>query len=139
MKWTEQDIPNQKGRVAVVTGANTGLGFETARALAEHGATVVLAVRNIEKGKQAAARMDGDVTVLELDLSSLESVRTAAAELHAEHPRIDLLVNNAGVMFTPKQTTPDGFELQLGTNHLGTSPSPGCCSSRCCRCRAPAW
>jgi len=119
MKWTEQDIPDQNGRVAVVTGANTGLGFETARALAEHGATVVLAVRNIEKGKQAAARMSGNVTVLELDLSSLESVRTAAAELHAEHPRIDLLINNAGVMYTPKQTTADGFELQFGTNHLG--------------------
>jgi NAD(P)-dependent dehydrogenase (short-subunit alcohol dehydrogenase family) len=119
MKWTERDIPEQKGRVAVVTGANTGLGFETARALAERGATVVLAVRDVEKGKKAAARISGDVTVQELDLTSLESVRTAAADLHGTHAGIDLLINNAGVMYTPKQTTRDGFELQLGTNHLG--------------------
>ena len=118
-KWTEQDVPDQKGRVAVVTGANTGLGFETARVLAERGASVVLAVRNVEKGRRAAARMTGDVTVQALDLSSLESIRTAADELRAEHQRIDLLINNAGVMYTPKQTTQDGFELQFGTNHLG--------------------
>jgi NAD(P)-dependent dehydrogenase (short-subunit alcohol dehydrogenase family) len=119
MKWTERDIPDQKGRVAVVTGANTGLGFETARAMAEHGATVVLAVRDVEKGKQAAARMAGNVTVQELDLASLESIRAASADLHATHPRIDLLINNAGVMYPPKRTTRDGFELQFGTNHLG--------------------
>ena len=118
-KWAEHDIPDQKGRVAVVTGANTGLGFETARALAERGATVVLAVRDVEKGKRAAARMTGNLTVQELDLTSLESVRAAAAELHAAHSRIDLLVNNAGVMYPPRQTTRDGFELQFGTNHLG--------------------
>lgn len=117
--WTEQHVPDQTGRVAVVTGANTGLGFETARVLAEHGAHVVLAVRDVEKGKQAAARMSGDVSVQALDLTSLASVRSAAADLRAAHPRIDLLVNNAGVMYTPKQTTADGFELQLGTNHLG--------------------
>ncbi len=119
MNWTERDIPDQQGRVAVVTGANTGLGFETARALADHGATVVLAVRDVEKGKQAAARMTGDVTVQELDLTSLESIRAAAADLHGTHPGIDLLINNAGVMYTPRQTTRDGFELQFGTNHLG--------------------
>jgi NAD(P)-dependent dehydrogenase (short-subunit alcohol dehydrogenase family) len=118
-KWTEQDIPDQKGRVAVVTGANTGLGFETARMLAERGASVVLAVRNVEKGKQAAARMTGDVTVQALDLTSLESIRAAADDLRATHQRIDLLINNAGVMYTPKQTTRDGFEMQFGTNHLG--------------------
>jgi NAD(P)-dependent dehydrogenase (short-subunit alcohol dehydrogenase family) len=118
-KWTEQDVPDQKGRVAVVTGANTGLGFETARMLAERGASVVLAVRNVEKGREAAARMTGDVTVQALDLTSLESIHAAADDLRATHQRIDLLINNAGVMYTPKQTTHDGFEMQFGTNHLG--------------------
>ncbi|MFJ6464358.1 SDR family NAD(P)-dependent oxidoreductase [Streptomyces sp. NPDC091387] len=117
--WTEQHIPDQHGRVAIVTGANTGLGFETARILAAHGAAVVLAVRDVEKGRQAAARITGDVTVQALDLTSLDSIRSAAADLRAAHPRIDLLINNAGVMHTPKQTTADGFELQFGTNHLG--------------------
>lgn len=117
--WTEQNIPDQRGRVAIVTGANTGLGFETARMLAERGASVVLAVRDVEKGRQAAARMGGDVRVQALDLTSLHSVRAAAEDLRAAHPRIDLLINNAGVMYTPKQSTADGFELQFGTNHLG--------------------
>ncbi|MCG8925038.1 SDR family NAD(P)-dependent oxidoreductase [Lentzea sp. CC55] len=119
MKWTEQHIPRQNGRVAVITGANTGLGFETARRLAERGAAVVLAVRDTAKGRQAAARINGDVSVRELDLTSLDSVRAAAAGLRATHPRIDLLINNAGVMYTPRQTTRDGFEMQFGTNHLG--------------------
>ena len=117
--WAAANIPDQRGRVAVVTGANTGLGYETAKALAERGASVVLAVRNAEKGAQAAARMTGDVTVQELDLTSLDSVRTAAAALRSRLGRIDLLINNAGVMYTPKQTTRDGFEMQFGTNHLG--------------------
>jgi NAD(P)-dependent dehydrogenase (short-subunit alcohol dehydrogenase family) len=123
-KWTSDDVPGQHGRLAVVTGANTGLGFETARVLAARGASVVLAVRDTEKGKRAAARIAGtapgaNVTVQPLDLTSLDSVRAAAADLRARHPRIDLLINNAGVMFTPRQATGDGFELQLGTNHLG--------------------
>ena len=123
-KWTSDDVPGQHGRVAVVTGANTGLGFETARVLAARGASVVLAVRDIEKGKRAAARIAGtapgaNVMVQPLDLASLDSIRAAAGELRAQHPRIDLLINNAGVMFTPRQTTGDGFELQFGTNHLG--------------------
>src|SRR5712692_7455425 len=117
-KWTSDDVPGQRGRLAVVTGANTGLGFETARVLAARGASVVLAVRDIEKGKRAAAAIAGtapgaDVMVQPLDLASLDSIRAAAGELRAKHPRIDLLINNAGVMFTPKQTTRDGFELQL--------------------------
>jgi NAD(P)-dependent dehydrogenase (short-subunit alcohol dehydrogenase family) len=123
-KWTTDDVPDQHGRLAVVTGANTGLGFETAQVLAGRGASVVLAVRDIEKGKRAAARIAGtapgaDVTVQPLDLTSLDSIRATADELGAAQPRIDLLINNAGVMFTPKQTTSDGFELQFGTNHLG--------------------
>ncbi|MDT8913073.1 SDR family NAD(P)-dependent oxidoreductase [Amycolatopsis sp. PS_44_ISF1] len=118
-KWTTAAIPDQRGRVAVVTGANTGLGYETAKALAERGASVVLAVRSVDKGEQAAARLTGDVTVQELDLTSLDSVRSAAAALRARFDRIDLLINNAGVMYTPKQTTRDGFEMQFGTNHLG--------------------
>jgi NAD(P)-dependent dehydrogenase (short-subunit alcohol dehydrogenase family) len=123
-KWTSEDVPGQQGRLAVVTGANTGLGFETARVLAARGASVVLAVRDIEKGKRAAARIadsapGANVMVQPLDLTSLDSIRAAAAELRAKHPRIDLLINNAGVMFTPKQTTRDGFEVQFGTNHLG--------------------
>jgi NAD(P)-dependent dehydrogenase (short-subunit alcohol dehydrogenase family) len=123
-KWTTDDMPDQTGRVAVVTGANTGLGLETAKALAARGASVVLAVRNLDKGKQAAITITADapgadVAVQQLDLSSLDSVREAAAELRASHDRIDLLVNNAGVMYTPQSTTADGFELQFGTNHLG--------------------
>ena len=123
-KWTTADIPDQTGRVAVITGANTGLGYETALALAEHGAHVVLAVRNVDKGKDAAARITAaypraDVALQELDLTSLDSVRAAAQQLRADHDRIDLLINNAGVMYTPKSNTKDGFELQFGTNHLG--------------------
>ncbi|GAA2694705.1 MULTISPECIES: SDR family NAD(P)-dependent oxidoreductase [Actinosynnema] len=117
--WTERDVPDQSDRVAVVTGANTGLGFETARVLAERGATVVLAVRDAAKGERAAERIAGKVLVQELDLTSLDSVRAAATALRAAHPRIDLLINNAGVMHTPRRTTRDGFELQFGTNHLG--------------------
>jgi NAD(P)-dependent dehydrogenase (short-subunit alcohol dehydrogenase family) len=123
-KWTTADIPDQTGRVAVITGANTGLGYETALALAEHGAHVVLAVRNLDKGKDAAARITArsphaEVALQELDLTSLESVRAAARQLRSDHDHIDLLINNAGVMYTPKSTTKDGFELQFGTNHLG--------------------
>jgi NAD(P)-dependent dehydrogenase (short-subunit alcohol dehydrogenase family) len=123
-KWTTADIPDQTGRTAVITGANTGLGYETAAALAAKGAHVVLAVRNLEKGKEAArgieqATPDAQVQLQELDLTSLESIREAAEELRTKHDQIDLLINNAGVMMTPKSTTKDGFELQFGTNHLG--------------------
>ncbi len=121
--WTAADIPDQSGRLAVVTGANSGLGLETARELARNGATVVLAVRNTSKGGVAvddirAEIRSADVSVQELDLASLDSVRSAAQDL-SSLDRLDLLINNAGVMYTPFQTTADGFEVQFGTNHLG--------------------
>jgi NAD(P)-dependent dehydrogenase (short-subunit alcohol dehydrogenase family) len=123
-KWSTADVPDQSGRIAVVTGANTGIGYHTAAVLAHRSAHVVLAVRNLEKGNAALARIvaahpKADVTLQELDLSSLDSVRAAAAALRSAYPRIDLLINNAGVMYTPKQLTADGFEMQFGTNHLG--------------------
>src|SRR5689334_7664537 len=123
-KWTTVDIPDQAGRTAVVTGANTGLGYETATALAAKGAHVVLAVRNLEKGEAAAdliarAHPGASVAIQELDLTSLDSVRAAADQLRADHDSIDLLINNAGVMMPPQAVTKDGLELQFGTNHLG--------------------
>ena len=124
MTWTEKNVPDQSGRLAIVTGSNTGLGYDNARALAARGAKVVMAVRDTAKGEEAAARIrkltpGAEVAVHKLDLGSLASVRTAGAELAAAYPRIDLLINNAGVMYPPKQNTADGFELQFGTNHLG--------------------
>lgn len=122
--WSEADVGDQSGRVVVITGANTGIGYETAAVLAHRGAHVVLAVRDLEKGNAALSRIvaaspNADVTLQQLDLASLASVRLAAEALRAAYPRIDLLINNAGVMWTPKQVTEDGFELQFGTNHLG--------------------
>ncbi|MFF3617088.1 SDR family NAD(P)-dependent oxidoreductase [Streptomyces sp. NPDC002580] len=123
-RWTENDVPSREGRTAVVTGANSGLGLQTARVLAARGAHVILAVRDLDKGRQAVAgiadRVPGArLSLQRLDLASLESVRTAAAELRAAHPKIDLLINNAGVMYTPRQKTQDGFDMQFGVNHLG--------------------
>ncbi|GAA4581256.1 SDR family NAD(P)-dependent oxidoreductase [Planotetraspora phitsanulokensis] len=123
-RWTTADVPDQRGRVAVITGGNTGIGFETAKVLAARGASVVLAVRDMDKGKRAAAEItaaapDADVTVQHLDLASLASVRAAADELRFTRDRIDLLINNAGLMYAPQATTVDGLELQFGTNHLG--------------------
>ena len=123
-KWTAADVPDQSGRVAIVTGSNTGIGYGAAAVLADKGAHVVLAVRNLDKGNDAKARItaaspNAVVTVQQLDLTSLDNIRTAAGELRAAHPRIDLLINNAGVMYTDKASTKDGFELQFGTNHLG--------------------
>ena len=123
-KWTTDDIADQSGRVAVITGANTGLGLETARALAAAGATVVLAVRNTDKGSAAIEDIrestpSAQLEVLELDLASLDSIRSAAGQLGDAHGSIDLLINNAGVMYTAQQQTADGFEMQFGTNHLG--------------------
>ncbi|WP_123666131.1 oxidoreductase [Actinocorallia herbida] len=114
-KWTAADIPDQTGRTFVVTGANSGLGLETARRLAEHGAQVIMTARDPEKGRAAAAGLPGSVEVRTLDLADLESVARFAAGVE----RADVLVNNAGVMMTPRRATAQGFELQLGTNHLG--------------------
>jgi NAD(P)-dependent dehydrogenase (short-subunit alcohol dehydrogenase family) len=121
-KWTADEIPDQTGRVAIVTGANSGLGLVTALELARHGAEVVVTSRSVEKGEEAAKEIadatgGGKPRVLPLDLASLDSVRRFAQEFSGQ--RVDLLVNNAGVMMTPRRTTSDGFELQLGTNHLG--------------------
>jgi NAD(P)-dependent dehydrogenase (short-subunit alcohol dehydrogenase family) len=123
-RWTESDVPDQAGRTVVITGANTGIGFESARVLAAHGARVILACRDVGKAKDAAARIGAaapraDVGAVELDLASLASVREAAGELRSAHDRIDLLINNAGVMMPPYGVTADGFELQFGINHLG--------------------
>jgi NAD(P)-dependent dehydrogenase (short-subunit alcohol dehydrogenase family) len=122
--WTAEDIGDLHGKLAVVTGANSGIGFETARALALHGAHVILACRNLQKGEDAVARIRAEspevqVEVVQLDLSSLQSVTDFASALSERFDRLDFLINNAGVMMTPHGTTEDGFELQFGTNHLG--------------------
>ncbi len=148
--WTARDVPDQHGRVAVITGASSGIGLAAARVLAEHGATVVLAGRDPDRISAAADRVragvaadgpahdgpepeapvrertaqegtaqEGTVQTLQLDLASLKSVGQAAAEISDRFPQLDLLINNAGVMMPPYGTTEDGFELQIGTNHLG--------------------
>jgi NAD(P)-dependent dehydrogenase (short-subunit alcohol dehydrogenase family) len=117
--WTAADIPDLSGRLAVVTGANSGLGLVTARELARAGARVVIACRNVEKGQAAAASVPGDPEVRRLDLADLGSVREFSAGIAADFATLDLLVNNAGVMAPPRRLTVDGFESQFGTNHLG--------------------
>lgn len=122
--WTAHDVPSQKGRVAVVTGANSGLGFETAKVLASRGARVVLACRSPERAQSAlaslrAAFVGAEVEAMALDLADLSSVQTFAREVSSKYEAIDLLVNNAGLMAIPPARTIDGFERQFGTNHLG--------------------
>ncbi|MCK5757269.1 MAG: SDR family NAD(P)-dependent oxidoreductase, partial [Mycobacterium sp.] len=114
-KWTTADIPDQTGRRFVVTGANSGLGAETAKALAKAGATVTLACRNVNKAQPVAAEIGPNATVAQLDLADLASVRTFADSCDGA----DVLINNAGVMAIPMRRTADGFEMQMGTNHLG--------------------
>lgn len=122
--WTSEQITDQRGRVALVTGANSGLGLEVARALARKGASVVMACRNTGKGEEArrqllAEQPQADLRVVTLDTASLASVAACATQLLAELPRLDLLINNAGIMATPHAHSVDGFEMQLATNHLG--------------------
>ncbi len=124
MAYTTSSIPDLSGRTAVVTGANGGLGLETAKALAGVGAHVVMAVRNQDKAADAVAEIRAEhpqasLELVPLDLASLASVRAAAEQILGQHPRIDILVNNAGVMAMPESRTEDGFEMQLGVNHLG--------------------
>ncbi len=124
-RWTSDDIVDQTGRVAIVTGANSGIGYETAKALAEKGATVVIACRSERRGQAAIDALrkelgDAKVELIPLDLASLESVRSFAESFLSKYERLDLLINNAGVMMPPdREETVDGFELQFGTNHLG--------------------
>jgi NAD(P)-dependent dehydrogenase (short-subunit alcohol dehydrogenase family) len=123
-QWTAESVPAQTGRIVIVTGSNSGIGYEAARVLANRGAEVVIAVRNRAKGDAAVAKIRAqnpraDVKVMELDLADLSSVKTFAEIFHAAYSRLDLLINNAGVMMPPYSKTVDGFELQFGTNHLG--------------------
>lgn len=125
MKWTTSDIPDQTGKIIVITGANSGIGYEAARALAAKGAHVVVAGRNPQKCEEAAmnirtASPDCDLEVILIDLANLDSIHAFAAAFKARHQRLDVLINNAGVMALPKRIeTADGFEMQFGTNHLG--------------------
>lgn len=123
-RWAPQDVPDQTGRVAIVTGSNSGIGYETAAVLAEHGATVLLACRDGIKALVAAERIVATipgalVELVSLDLADLDSVRKAAAEVTRRHPQIDLLLNNAGVAWPSHTLSSTGVELQFAVNHLG--------------------
>jgi len=124
MKWTLEDLPDLSGKNIMVTGGNSGLGYESVKAFASKGAGVFLASRSLDKGEQAKSEIlktvpDAKITVMELDLGDLESVKNFAADYHKNHQKLDVLLNNAGIMMTPYFTTKDGFEGQFGTNHLG--------------------
>jgi NAD(P)-dependent dehydrogenase (short-subunit alcohol dehydrogenase family) len=121
-RWTEADLPDQTGRVALITGANSGIGFDTARSLASRGAHVVMACRNVERARAAESEISsagGSTEVLQIDLADLASVTGAAEQFLAGHDRLHLLINNAGMMATPEQRTSQGLEWQLGINHFG--------------------
>ena len=123
-KWDESQIPDQSGKIAVVTGSSSGIGYEAARVLANKGAKVIIAVRNPEKGKNAINKIkeqneNADVKVMQVDFSDLDSVKTFVKEYTSNFDKLDILINNAGVMIPPYSKTKDGFELQMGTNHLG--------------------
>jgi len=121
-KWTKTDIPDLSAKVIVVTGGNSGLGYESVKALAEKGAEVILASRSAEKGeaaKNTIGKIPGKIVVMPLDLMDLSSIRKFAEDFKAKYNRLDVLLNNAGIMTTPFSLTKDGFESQIGTNHLG--------------------
>ena len=123
-KWTTENMPDLRGKIIVVTGGNSGLGYESVKAFAMKGAEVLMASRSTEKGEAAKTEIlkavpDGKITVMQLDLGDLESVRSFAAAFKLSHQKLDVLLNNAGIMMTPYFTTKDGFEGQFGTNHLG--------------------
>ena len=115
-KWSAADLPDLTGRTAIVTGASSGLGAVTATEFARAGARVVLAVRDVTRGESVARRINGQIEVRQLDLADLASIRSFVAAWNGE---LDVLINNAGIMMAPQGTTADGFELQIGTNHLG--------------------
>lgn len=122
--WTKKDIPDLTGKIIVVTGANSGLGLECSKTFAGQGATVVMAVRNMDKGEAARSEIldlhpEASLDLMKLDLGNLESVRGFASAFMANYDRLDILLNNAGLMAIPRQETADGFEMQLGVNHLG--------------------
>lgn len=123
-QWTENNIPDQTGRIVIITGANSGLGYETTLALAKKNATIIMACRNLSKGETAlndvlAQVPHATVTLMQLDLGSLDSVRAFAEKFRADYNQLDLLINNAGIMAIPRSETVDGFETQFGVNHLG--------------------
>ena len=123
-KWDASNIAGQSGRIVIVTGSSSGIGFETAKVLAGKNANIIIAVRNLDKGNLAADRIklqykNAAVSVMELDLANLKSIRTFADNFRKKYSHLDLLINNAGVMIPPYSKTGDGFELQFGTNHLG--------------------
>jgi len=122
--WTIADIPDLNGKTVIVTGGNSGIGFESVKAFALKGASVIIACRSVKKGEEAKKQIikflpKADVTVMELDLADLNSVRNFATNFKKEHSRLDVLLNNAGIMMVPYGLTKDGFEKQMGTNHLG--------------------
>lgn len=123
-KWTTKNVPNLSGKVIIVTGGNSGIGFAAAKEFTRKGATTILACRNLDKAKKALAQIhkkitDASVEIMQLDLANLDSVHKFATEFKEKYERLDVLVNNAGIMMVPYQKTVDGFESQIGTNHLG--------------------
>ncbi len=124
INWNLENMPDLTGKIIIVTGGNSGLGYESSKAFANRGAEVVLASRSIDKGEEARTDIlksnpEGKIRVMQLDLGDLESVRSFASAFNNSHTRLDVLLNNAGIMMTPYFTTKDGFEGQIGTNHLG--------------------